>query len=159
MIFLYDLDGTVADISHRLHFIGATDTKFVSYEETQPKDWNAFHNACPDDAPIWTVITVVRALAKAGHTIVYSTGRGDTFRALTVAWLHKYLLPEGPLLMRRQGDHREDYVVKGELLDVILGTFKATEKGLGGAFEDRQQVVDMYRARGVKVFQVAKGNF
>jgi len=30
---------------------------------------------------------------------------------------------------------------------------------IGGVFEDRKQVVDMYRARGLRVFQVADGNF
>jgi hypothetical protein len=28
-----------------------------------------------------------------------------------------------------------------------------------GVFEDRQQVVDMYRAKGLRVFQVADGKF
>ena len=59
--------------------------------------------------------------------------------------------------MRPDGDHREDSVVKSELFDQINAAY-ANEK-LGGVFEDRQQVVDMYRARGVRVFQVAKGNF
>jgi hypothetical protein len=157
VIFIVDLDGTVADITHRLHFIGATETKYVPYKDT--KDWEGFHNACVDDAPIWTVITVVRALAKAGHTIVYSTGRGEQSRLLTMQWLEKYRVPFSTVYMRKQGDHREDYVVKGEFLDQILAHYKVTEKELGGAFEDRQQVVKMYRGRGVKVFQVADGNF
>jgi hypothetical protein len=59
--------------------------------------------------------------------------------------------------MRKSGDHREDHVVKGELLDQILKDRHLSE--LGAVFEDRQQVVDMYRERGLRVFQVAPGNF
>ncbi len=59
--------------------------------------------------------------------------------------------------MRPDGDHQEDSVVKSTLFDMINADY-ANEK-LGGVFEDRQQVVDMYRARGVRVFQVAKGDF
>ena len=57
--------------------------------------------------------------------------------------------------MRTEGDHREDFVIKAELLgdSFFLGG------KLGGAFEDRQQNVDMFRERGIKVFQVAKGDF
>lgn len=161
MLYVFDLDGTICDISHRLHFIGATENKFVPFSETTPKEWDKFHAACVDDKPIFEVITVARALHKAGHTLVYSTGREDGSRSLTVDWLMKYKVPLLPsysgLYMRKYGDHREDYVVKSELLDQILEKFAGYD--IGGAFEDRQQVVDMYRSRGIKVFQVAPGKF
>jgi hypothetical protein len=48
-------------------------------------------------------------------------------------------------------------VVKSELYDQILLNFP--KPIIGGVFEDRQQVVRMYRDRGLKVFQVADGNF
>lgn len=159
MIYIFDLDGTVCDISHRLHFIGATDKKFVDFKDTTPPEWEKFHAACVDDKPIFSVISVARALHNAGHKLVYSTGRGDDSRALTEHWLSKYRVPMAPLFMRTYGDHREDYVVKSELLDKILSIYNVTAQDLGGAFEDRQQVVNMYRERGVKVFQVAEGNF
>jgi hypothetical protein len=163
MIYICDIDGTIADLTHRLHYIGATPTAFKAYIDTTPKDWAAFHAACPDDKPIFQVISVIRALKQAGHQIVYSTGRTDDSRSLTIDWLSKFRVPvlysKFGLYMRAYGDHREDNVVKGELLDQILKDYGVTEKDLGGAFEDRQQVVDMYRARGVKVFQVAPGNF
>ena len=148
MIYIFDIDGTITDISHRLHFI-----------QDKPKDWNAFFMAAADDAPIWETVAVARALSKAGHRIVYSTGRSEISRGITEAWLEKFRVPwvRQLLYMRTEGDHREDNVVKSELLDKILAT-PGFEK-ISGVFEDRQQVVDMYRARGLKVFQVAKGDF
>jgi hypothetical protein len=62
--------------------------------------------------------------------------------------------------MRKDGDHREDNEVKAELLDQITRHYShLVGYTIGGVFEDRQQVVDMYRARGLRVFQVAKGDF
>ena len=147
MLYIFDLDGTVADLTHRLHFITG-----------EIKDWDTFYKACYNDAPIFEVITIARALDTAGHTIVYSTGRVTSVYEFTKKWLQKYRLPQcDRVYMRPDGDHREDAVVKSELLDNINADY-ANEK-LGGIFEDRQQVVDMYRARGLRVFQVAKGDF
>ncbi len=145
MLYIFDIDGTLADLSHRLHLI-----------QGETKDWDAFYKASYDDAPIWEVISIARALHSAGHIIVYSTGRAEAIRKTTNDWFKKYRVPFGPLFMRKDGDHREDNVVKSELLDNILGVF---DQVMGGVFEDRQQVVDMYRARGIRVFQVAKGDF
>ena len=59
--------------------------------------------------------------------------------------------------MRSDSDHREDFEVKAELLDKIKLDYP--DAVIGGAFEDRQQMVDMYRARGIRAFQVAKGDY
>lgn len=148
MIFIFDLDGTLCDNTHRLKFI-----------QGEVKDWEGFHSLQGDDKPIWEVITVARSLAKAGHIIVYSTGRMEKGRDITKAWMQKYKVPIGPLYMRKDGDHREDFVVKEELLDLIMNAYGGGPQGYGGAFEDRKQVTDMYRAKGLRVFQVAEGNY
>jgi hypothetical protein len=145
MIYIFDIDSTLANNQHRVSFITG-----------DVKDWEAFHKGMADDKPIWEVITVARALSSAGHGIVYSTGRMEKGRGVTIAWLNKYRAPLGPIYMRADGDHREDTVVKSELLGKIVKQFKAE---IGGVFEDRQQCVDMYRARGMRVFQVEKGDY
>ncbi len=146
MIYIVDIDGTIADVSHRLSFL-----------KTEPKDWSGFFVAAVDDKPIWEVITVVRALHSAGNTIVIMTGRSESSRALTRLWLSKYRVPFHTLLMRTEGDHREDYVIKAELLKAYRE--RSPEDDIGGAFEDRQQNVDMFREKGIRVFHVAKGDY
>src|SRR5580698_5056894 len=145
MIYIFDIDGTLADISHRLHFI-----------QQEPKDWRAFFAACPDDVPIEEAVITANMLHDAGGTIVAITGRSDEVRRETKDWLRKYVSVDG-LLMRKAGDHREDSVVKGELLDSLKARY--SEARIIAVFEDRKQVVDMYRAKGLRVFQVAEGNF
>jgi phosphoglycolate phosphatase-like HAD superfamily hydrolase len=146
VIYIFDIDGTLADLTHRLHFIGPT------------PDWDAFFMAATDDKPIWEVITVARALKAAGHRVIMVTGRSEISRDLTVEWLLKYRVPCHHLYMRTKDDHREDNVVKSELLDKVIEANHELET-MGGVFEDRQMCVDMFRARGLRVFQVAKGDF
>lgn len=157
MTYVFDIDGTLADLSHRLHFIGAGPNTFVPETSAPEKDWDGFFAASAHDKPIFQVIMVARALAQAGHQIIYSTGRKESIRGITVEWLNKYRCPVGHLYMRKEDDHREDNVVKSELFDQILAA--SPMDSIAGVFEDREQVVKMYRDRGVKVFQVAPGKF
>jgi phosphoglycolate phosphatase-like HAD superfamily hydrolase len=144
MIYIFDIDGTLADISHRLHFI-----------QQEPKDWRGFFAACPKDKPIPEVVAICKALAP-DYSIKLITGRSDEIRDETGLWLNQQGIIFSDLLMRQAGDPREDSIVKAELLDSLL-TY--TAEPIAGVFEDRKQVVDMYRSKGLRVFQVAEGNF
>lgn len=146
MIYLVDIDGTLAELSHRLHFI-----------EQKPANWDGFFAACGDDLPIPEVIEVVRSLKSAGNTVILVSGRSDAIKDATAEWLMRYNIPFDDLFMRKAGDHRADNIVKDELLHQLCLTWDRAQ--IGGVFEDRKQVVDMYRAKGLRVFQVADGNF
>lgn len=140
----FDIDGTIANVGHRLHHI-----------ERRPKNWRKFFATVGEDLPIVHIIELARDLAEAGVPVVYVSGRSDECRADTLAWFSTHDLPLGPLYMRRAGDHRPDHIVKAELLDQILRDgFQPSM-----AFDDRDQVVAMWRRRGVPCAQVAPGNF
>lgn len=142
--YVFDIDGTVADLSHRLHHI-----------EKQPKDWDAFFADCHKDVPIGHVRQLLQDLSKSGAKIVYVSGRSDQVRSETAAWLLGHLFPAGELYMRTAGDHRPDNIVKAELLDELLDDgFRPIM-----AFDDRNQVVVMWRQKGVPCAQVAEGDF
>ena len=97
MIYIFDIDGTLADISHRLHFI-----------KKEPKDWKGFFEACSLDKPIPEVIAVMNALQAAKHTILVVTGRSSEIRDETYRWLNKHSALHHGLYMRNEGDHRTD---------------------------------------------------
>ena len=145
MIYIFDIDGTLADCSHRLHFI-----------QQKPVDWEGFFLACVQDKPILEVIALCRDLSDCGHTILLISGRDNKVKTQTLNWLAYQGVICAELYMRKHGDYREDSIVKGELLDQAIEEFPGK---IFGVFEDRRQVVDMYRARGLRVFQVAEGNF
>lgn len=142
--YLFDIDGTIADLSHRLHYI-----------EKKPKDWDGFFSDCHADAPILHVIEMARDLYRAGKHIVYVSGRSSQCRVETERWLTDNMLPAGPLYMRKAGDHRPDNLIKGELLHQL----RADGFDPIMAFDDRNQVVEMWRANGIPCAQVADGNF
>jgi ABC-type sugar transport system ATPase subunit len=146
MIYIVDIDGTLADLSHRLHFI-----------EQKPPDWDAFYAASPQDSPIESVIETVKLLKRAGATIILVTGRDEICRHATIVWLLHHGVTFDDVYMRQNGDHRQDSIIKGEILDRLTKSWN--EHKIIGVFEDRKQVVDMYRKRGLKVFQVADGDF
>lgn len=150
--YVFDIDGTIADLSHRLHHISE---EFDDQGMKRKKDWDAFFANASKDAPIPHVIKLARHLAMAGPAIVYVSGRSDQCRRETSDWLGRHELPVGTLYMRKAGDHRPDNLVKGELLD------KLQEDGYRPlmAFDDRDQVVKMWRERGVPCAQVAEGAF
>lgn len=141
--YFFDIDGTLADCSHRLHFIQQT-----------PKDWPSFFSACDRDAPIPHMIELARACQRLGP-IVCLSGRSDECLHKTQTWLGRQGILGSALFMRKAGDHRDDSVVKLELLA------EAREAGFEPIiiFEDRKRVVDAWRAAGVPCAQVAEGDF
>ena len=58
-------------------------------------------------------------------------------------------------MMRKEGDHRRDSIVKKEIYDTLI----KDEFDVEFVLDDRQQVVDMWREIGLKCLQVAEGNF
>jgi hypothetical protein len=146
MIYIFDIDGTLADCSHRLHFI-----------QEKPAKWPEFFEACVRDKPIQDVIRICQILGR-DNKVMLVTGRSDECEEATIDWLHLHFVPFTSLYMRSKGDHREDSIVKAELLANIAADWEE-DLPIVGVFEDRKQVVEMYRAKGLIVFQVADGNF
>lgn len=142
--YIFDIDGTLADLTHRLPHI-----------QKAPKDWDAFFAACADDKPIEHTIKLAIDVSLAGANIVYVSGRSDQCREATEAWLRRHALPDGRVYMRKAGDHRPDHQVKVELLEQL----RAEGHNPVMAFDDRDAVVKMWREIGVPCAQVAEGNF
>lgn len=143
MIVAFDLDGTLADITHRLHFI-----------QHKPPDWPAFYRACVYDVPVNRVIRIAEAMYNAGHTVEIWSGRSDEVKSETTTWLASQGVKYHTLRMRKAGDYRQDALIKGEWFDTLEVQCRPTL-----AFDDRQQVVDMWRSKGVLCAQVAEGKF
>lgn len=100
--------------------------------------------------------TVIYALVNRGYYPIFCSGRSDEFRAVTASWIHRATnLYDFGLLMRPKDDHREDSEVKYDLFDQYVR--HAYDVLL--VLDDRQRVVDMWRAIGLRCLQVAPGDF
>jgi phosphoglycolate phosphatase-like HAD superfamily hydrolase len=149
--FVFDIDGTLADITPRLHFIKA-----------DMKDWKEFKARAAEDAVHWEVVTVLRAISTVGWPVLLCTGRTEDERAATEGWLADKISVQlgfpGPvqkMYMRAAEDYRDDSVVKVELLERI----RRDGWDIVAWFDDRKRVVDALRDNGVNVFQVRPGDF
>jgi hypothetical protein len=129
-----DIDGVLADVRHRLHFV-----------ERRPKDWDAFFAAAPDD-PLLEEGRAVVAQLEPEHDIVYLSGRPERCRRDTIAWLHRNALPEGRLVLRRPRDFRPASLTKVELLRRL-----GSEKPVAVLVDDDPQVCAAARAAGFTV--------
>lgn len=139
-IVLVDIDGTLADVSHRLHFIKGPGRK----------DWKSFFRAQMKDKPVEAVVRWVRELAK-DHEVVLVTGRPDEYRDGTERWLKEHDIPYHSLVMRKKGDHRPDHAMKHELIDHL------DRDRIAFVIDDRPLVCDMWKECGFKVFKVSAG--
>ena len=139
---IFDLDGTLADCTHRVPLL---------------PDWDAFYSACFEDKPIQSIVDLYTELSDNFFYEVHIwSGRREAERDKTYMWFDEHGLPipehEDQFLMRPDADHRPDTELKNEWLDVVPFTPSLV-------FEDRTSVVQMYRDRGIQVCQVAPGDF
>jgi len=131
--WLVDIDGTLAHKSDR-----------------SPFDW---HRVGEDSLNL-PVHQIVCAIVRFGLEVVILSGRDSVCRPETEEWLKRHRVPHSGLLMRPEGDHRKDSIVKRELLDEVSENWNVL-----GVLDDRNQVVKMWREVGLPCFQVADGDF
>ena len=136
-VVICDIDGTVAD-----------------HEGVRsPYDYTKVS----DDKPRKNVIEIIQALESIGYMVVFVSGRDDSCRNETLSWLDEniWVGRVHKLYMREAGDKRPDYIVKHKIFErEIRGKYNVL-----AVFDDRQQVVDLWRDLGLDCMQVNYGDF
>ena len=145
MLIVFDIDGTVANIDHRLDYV-----------RCKPKNWKAFEAGIPNDKVNPQLYEIYHKLASDQiHDVVFASGRNETTRENTDKWLRdNNFIRYNRLYMRKENDFRSDTIVKKEILDEII---KDYGKKPDMVFDDRPGVVQMWRDNGVFVFDVYQG--
>jgi FMN phosphatase YigB (HAD superfamily) len=130
-IAVFDIDGVVADVRHRVHYV-----------ERRGKDWGRFFDAAVDDTPSRTGVDWA-LLAAAEHELVWLTGRPEWLRDVTRRWLTQHGLPVNRLIMRANHDYRpaRDFKV------AELGNL-AQQDDIVVFVDDDPQVIDAAAAAG-----------
>lgn len=150
--YIFDIDGTLADCSHRLHLLprGGGGGGII-------QSWDAFYAACKDDKPIENVVHICRTLQAHAIPVLLLTGRPHKAGKDTLLWLADNQLWTAPsdLYMRADGDHRPDYIVKREIYEREI----KDKYDIIAVFEDRDQCVQMWRGLGMTCLQVANGGY
>ena len=144
MLVCFDIDGTLANIEHRLDYV-----------RSKPKNWKAFDAGIPNDRVNEPVAEVFDVMVMGDHDVVLASGRNERSRQATENWLLKNGLGHyAKLYMRKADDFRGDDIVKQEILDEIIADYG---KKPDIWFDDRPRVVKAIRSRGVFVFDVYQG--
>lgn len=141
--FLVDIDGTLA---HMRDYRGPFDWAKVGLDDADEK-----------------IVDLVSALSYsenldktfAYEEVIVMSGRDEVCRPETEKWLDTACIPYTHLFMRPQGDMRPDNLIKAELFDKYV----RDNYDVQFVLDDRDQVVEMWRAMGLTCLQVAPGDF
>ena len=153
MDIIFDIDGTLLNIQHRVHHLHKT-----------PPDWKNFNDSMDGDRPIPEMVELLQMLGNDNRNrLIFCSGRGEQNRPITEKQIRRLLSAISDeensnrvnLYLRGHADFRDDSVVKSDLYDQML-TDGFTPRMV---FEDRASVVRMWRARGLRCLQVAEANF
>lgn len=140
-LVIVDVDGVLADVSHRQHHL-----------EAPRRDWSAFFAAAADDSLITAGAQAVLDAAARGQTVAYLTGRPERLRSVTESWLSGHGLPVDSelLVMRPDRDRRPARLFKVGAVRLLAATHP-----IHAVWDDDPQVVDAVRSAGFPAELVA----
>jgi hypothetical protein len=137
---IFDLDNCLSNDLPRIPLIDWS-------QEDSDKRYAAYHDKCgEDDAGNLSVYRRVTAT----HTPVFLTARPAAVALQTRAWISRWLGVSNPILMMRNtGDRRPSVDVKRWQLDQLTSHYNVALEDIKVAYDDRQDIVDMYNGFGI----------
>jgi hypothetical protein len=133
---IVDLDNCIADDGWRI--------PRIDWSKTSPLErYHDYHSLSAFD------LLVNEDIMMAGQEVIVFTARPVLYRAITEEWLSRKCISHKHLIMRNNGDHRSSVELKREMLHWLPENYGVMWKDIVGAFDDRQDVVDMYRRYGI----------
>lgn len=130
--FIFDIDGTLAKMDGRSAY-----------------DWDRVG----EDLDNLAVHHVYNALSH-DYKIIIFTGRDGCCEEATKDWLERWEIEYDHFDIRPEGNTEKDSIVKKRMFDKIKDKYAVL-----GVFDDRDQVVEMWRSLGLQCFQVDYGDF
>ena len=147
-VVLCDIDGTIADTAHRLHYVQA------SLHVDGKKDWKGFFSEMANDPVRQDVQKILVDHYNEGKTIIFLSARPDDYKEVTLKWLaDKNLGFAYTVIMRRSHDKRADTEAKRDMLNMHF-----PDKGvIHQVIDDRPTVIRLWKEMGLNVLDVGAG--
>lgn len=154
-VIIIDLDGTLCNTRHRDHL-------------AQAGEWEEFHSLLHHDEIFEDVRHLLRMIPWE-DTVLAITGRTERWRQPTLQWFRDHDIAQhiDILLMRPDDDFSKAADLKIRLLsEWLLGEEDGTPIAMAMdiarervkfALDDREKVIDAYRAFGIPCWQVRAG--
>lgn len=142
-VVICDIDGTIANIDHRLHYV-----------QGEKKDWNSFFHEMDGDELRLDTHELLEKAEEMGHTIIFVSARPENYRPVTESWLKEHTKLTSPLtvLMRKKNDTRDDTIVKKEIYNKYL-----SKLDIKFVVDDRPKVIRMWQELGLDTVDVGNG--
>jgi hypothetical protein len=142
-VALWDLDNCLADDGWRI--------PFVDWTKSDPnKRYDPYHIRCGNDEPgNWSMFAAVSKMAQP----IFTTARPESVRFTTKLWIGRKLhcpVDFSTLLMRPSDSHLPSAQLKRAMAERVL----AHGHNVVAAFDDRLDVVEMYRSLGIPAAQL-----
>lgn len=147
---IFDIDGTLADVTHLTHMLGAfpkAGESYVEYEE--------YHKLAVHAPVVAWVVDMARAASKINYRIFLATSRRTTFMTETVQFLELNNIPCDMMFMRDPSDDRSATDLKRDVLSRIRRLGYTVEQ----AFDDDPEVITMWESEGIEAFLVEGHGF
>lgn len=141
---IVDLDGTLTDCSHRVHFV-----------EKDKKDWKSFYDGMGEDQINTWCQRIIESFSRENVSIILITGRPSSYRDLTMEWLSRHNIKFNHLYMRDAKDFRSDALIKKEFYEEDV----KEHYNILFVLDDRKSVVSMWRDLGLTCLQPEWGDF
>ncbi len=132
---IFDMDGTLADVSSIRHHLIPVDHK---------KDFYSFHAESVNVPPHSHVVSAAQVAHMLGHKILIVTARKHMWRHQTAWWLAMHNVPSDMLMMRGNNDQRADYEVKKDMLGIIRKAYDVVY-----AWDDNPNIIRLWKEEGI----------
>lgn len=144
---IVDLDGTLCDCSHRVHW-------------AQAKEWDSFHSGIMEDEMNEDVFTAIKCLSNCCNILV-CTGRDERQILVTQRWMNQKGVSQfiDQMIFRPEGDFTPDHELKPRMVAEFFGGEEAAKEAVLFVLDDRDKVVEAWRNSGYKCWQVQVGSY
>ena len=136
---IFDMDGTLCDVSSIRHHLIPSDHRF-----TGKKDFNAFHSESVNCPPHWWVLNAALHKQIQGYKIIVVTARQEKYRPHTSWWLSENLLVPDEHHHRPNGDFRKDVEIKREILEGLRKRYDIVQ-----AWDDNPAIIELWKSEGI----------
>ncbi|MFW9878873.1 MAG: HAD family acid phosphatase [Candidatus Thorarchaeota archaeon] len=150
-VIVCDIDGTIADVSHRLKWT-------LKKDASTGIDWDYFQapHRILKDLPFPNAKNILLTFIKHGFDIFYLTGRPrtDEIIKVTQTWMQKHGFPQSENIQFKplgKPEYKKDTAFKQHAIDHFQTTLS---REITLAFDDLERVVEMYKLNNIPIFQI-----
>lgn len=137
---IFDMDGTLADVSSIRHHL----TAFDATKRRVIKHFDKFHAESVNVPPHSHVVNAAQVAKMLGHDIIIVTARKHMWRHHTAWFLAMHNIPSDALFMRGNDDNRRDYEVKKDILFTIRKNWNVIH-----AWDDNPSIIKLWTEEGI----------